>query len=134
KAPTHMAQTYGSPNMLSNRRAPATTPEAAYSVKKIRITTADTTRSTLRRSLKRLEKKSGSVSAPRDFSVYMRSRAATNRQFKYAPMISPMAIHDSERPARYTAPGSPMSSQPLMSEAPAASAVTKLPSLRPPRM
>ena len=32
------------------------------------------------------------------------------------------------------APGRPMSSQPLMSDAPADKAVTKLPRLRPPRM
>ena len=49
-------------------------------------------------------------------------------------MVRPMAIHASLSPLRYTAPGRPMSSQPLMSDAPADSAVTKLPRLRPPRM
>ena len=45
-----------------------------------------------------------------------------------------MAIQLSEIPATKMAPGRPISSQPLMSEAPADSAVTKLPMLRPPRM
>ena len=40
--------------MFSNRRAPATTPEAQYSVKNTRITTAVTMRSTLEWSSKRL--------------------------------------------------------------------------------
>jgi len=49
-------------------------------------------------------------------------------------MIRPMAIQLSDRPATKIAPGRPISNQPLMSEAPADSAVTKLPRLRPPRM
>ena len=49
-------------------------------------------------------------------------------------MIRPTAIQPSEAPVRYSAPGRPIISQPLMSEAPAASAVTYGPSERPPRM
>lgn len=45
-----------------------------------------------------------------------------------------MAIQLSEIPEMKIAPGSPISSQPLMSEAPAESAVTIGPKLRPPRM
>ena len=39
-------------------------------------------------------------------------------------MHRPIAIHASLTPVRYSAPGSPINSQPLMSEAPADSAVT----------
>ena len=45
-----------------------------------------------------------------------------------------MAIQDSDKPVRKIAPGKPMSNQPLMSDAPAESAVTKLPKLRPPKI
>jgi hypothetical protein len=44
------------PNMLSKRRAPATTPEAQYRVKKTRMTTAVKMRSRLLWSSKRLVK------------------------------------------------------------------------------
>ena len=48
-------------------------------------------------------------------------------------MIRPMAIQLSDRP-RDRAGQAHQHSQPLMSEAPADNAVTKLPRLRPPRM
>ncbi|CAH0326164.1 hypothetical protein SRABI106_04577 [Rahnella aquatilis] len=49
-------------------------------------------------------------------------------------MVRPMAIQLSEIPEIKIAPGNPINSQPLMSEAPAESAVTTLPKLRPPRI
>ena len=49
-------------------------------------------------------------------------------------MVRPIAIQLSEMPERKMAPGRPISNQPLMSEAPADSAVTTLPKLRPPRI
>ena len=49
-------------------------------------------------------------------------------------MVRPMAIQLSEMPPMKTAPGRPIRSQPLMSEAPAERAVTQLPMRRPPRM
>ena len=45
-----------------------------------------------------------------------------------------MAIQPSTKPDTYTAPGKPINSQPDISDAPADMAVTKLPSLRPPKM
>ena len=45
-----------------------------------------------------------------------------------------MAIQLSVMPEMNTAPGSPISSQPLMSEAPTDRAVTMPPRLRPPRI
>ena len=56
--------------MLSKSRAPATTPEAQYSVKNTRITTAETMRNRLALSSKRLEKKSGRLDKKKPVAVY----------------------------------------------------------------
>ena len=45
-----------------------------------------------------------------------------------------MAIQPSTSPDTYTAPGKPINNQPDISDAPADMAVTKLPSLRPPKI
>ena len=65
--------------------------------------------------------------------VKIRSRLATSSQLAQVPKISPMAIQAALMPARYAYPGSPMSIQPLMSEASALMEVTQGPSARPPR-
>ncbi len=65
-------------------------------------------------------------------SVYDLKRGATKIQFAHAPSTRPMTIHEPLRPVANMAPGSPIKSQPLMSDAPALSAVTAGPSVRPP--
>ena len=65
--------------------------------------------------------------------VNLRSRIATSFQLRYVPIPRPIAIHAAESPDQNAAAGSPSRSQPDMSDACALSAVTQLPSCRPPR-
>jgi hypothetical protein len=100
-------------------------------VKKPTMITAETIRSIVPLSGKRLARNCGMVSALPSRSVCSRSRGATMIQLRPAPTVSPIAIHASTSPLANSAPGSPSSSQPDMSDAPALSAVTAGPSPRP---
>ena len=65
---------------------------------------------------------------------WLRKRLETNFQFAHVPNVRPTAIHTPEIPVVYARPGTPMSIQPLISDASALSAVIHGPSCRPPRM
>ncbi len=65
------------------------------------------------------------------FSVYVLSLGATKSQFAHAPSTSPITIQAPLNPVENMAPGSPIKSHPLISAAPALSAVTAGPKERP---
>ena len=77
-------------------------------------------------SRKRFEKKSGRVMESPQKWLYLRSLRPTIFQLRYVPITRPMPIHASEKPLTNTAPGRPIRSQPLMSEACADIATTHL--------
>ena len=97
------------------------------------VMSAATMRATPVRSRKRFEMKSGIVIASPHICEYFLRRWATIFQFRYVPIPSPIPIHASLKPATYIAPGSPIRSQPDMSDAWAESATTHLFILLPPR-
>ena len=71
-----------------------------------------------------LEKNSDMVMELPDTTECFLKRLATKSQHRYEPMARPIPIHTSPIPATTIAPGSPMSSQPLISDACADIAVT----------
>ena len=80
---------------------------------------------------KRWAKNAGTVSAP-SAALVSRSGRATKRQLHQVPARSPAAVQAAAAGWLTASPGSPSSSQPLMSEAPALSAATQGPMRRPP--
>ena len=85
-------------------------------------------------SWKRLLKKSGIVMAWPAISEYLLSLFATMSQFIYVPTASPAAVQNaSASPVQYASPGSPMRSQPLISDASALKAAIQGPRDLPPR-
>ena len=67
------------------------------------------------------------------FMVYLLRREEIHTQLNVVPRNRPIAIHACPVPMAYTAPGNPIRSHPLMSEACADKAATQPLSPRPPR-
>ena len=103
-------------------------------VKKNRMTTAQMILRYPLWSAKRLEKNSGMVREFLETTECFLSLLATKSQEVYDPMRRPIPIQACPSPIRTMDPGSPIRSQPLMSDACADMALTYGPNDLPPRM